>query len=87
MSLQNYKNMATYSLSSANSNSSSSGSKIPKVIKFGYTNFKVLSDAEPPKRTAKYKCCSSEKIFINGPTSVQQQTLWTTMVHSISGDT
>jgi hypothetical protein len=27
--------------------SSSNGSTIPKITKFGYTDFKVLSDAEP----------------------------------------
>ena len=41
------------------------GSTIPKIIKFGYTDFKLLSDAKPSKRTAKCKFCTSEKTFIN----------------------
>jgi hypothetical protein len=56
---------AASSSSSANSSSNNCASIIPKIIKFGYTDFKVLSDAKPPKRTARCKFCTSEKIFIN----------------------
>jgi len=49
----------------SSSSSNNCTSTIPKIIKFGYTDFKVLSDEMPPKRIARWKFRTSEKIFIN----------------------
>jgi len=67
--------MAASSSSSSANSSSNSTSSIPKLIKFGYTDFKVLSDAKPPKRIAGWKFCTSEKIFIND--SIIELITWT----------
>jgi len=53
------------SSSSANSPPNNCTSTIPKIIKFGYTDVEVLSDAKPPKHNARCTVCTSEKIFIN----------------------
>jgi len=56
--------MATSTSSFANSYSTGSTSTIPEIIKFSYTDFKVLRDAL--KRTANCKLCTSGAVIL-GP--------------------